>query len=189
LLGHTSPISALAPSANGHLLASAQLGPTSLLRLWDVSSGQSLALIQHPFATVHALALDEGGARLAAVGKDARGRQALAVWDIERVRETVPVVTLLDAKVSSDSSPPSGLDHPPLGIGVRDARGRQALAVWDIERVRETIPVVTLLDAKVSDYIAIRFPAISAPPPLYLCWAGRRWRCGTCSVCFRQEPQ
>jgi len=37
---------------------------------------------------------------MAAVGRDGRGRQALAMWDLSRIREAVPVATLLDAKVS-----------------------------------------------------------------------------------------
>lgn len=45
LLGHTAFVCALAVSADGGLLASAQEGKQALVRLWDVASGACLAIL------------------------------------------------------------------------------------------------------------------------------------------------
>ncbi len=44
-LGHTAHVCALALSADGALLASAQEGRTAVVRLWDWASGACLAVL------------------------------------------------------------------------------------------------------------------------------------------------
>ena len=49
---------------------------------------------------MHCLSLSADGALLAAVGKDRRGAQTLAVWDVTKAGAAVPSCPLLDARAS-----------------------------------------------------------------------------------------
>jgi len=100
LVGHTAPICAVAAARDTPLLASAQAGPVALIRLWDRAAAVCVATIQLHASDMQCLALSADGSLLAAVGKDGRGRQSLAVWDVRGAAARLPTCTLLDARVS-----------------------------------------------------------------------------------------
>ncbi|KAK9840850.1 hypothetical protein WJX84_006024 [Apatococcus fuscideae] len=81
LLGHTSPVCSLAACQAAGLLASAEDGRQALIRLWHLSSGTCLCLLNgHVGGSKVDIAAD--GNKLAAVGRDSQRRQTIVVWDI-----------------------------------------------------------------------------------------------------------
>mgnify|MGYP002630165639 CR=1 FL=1 len=53
-----------------------------MVRIWDRKAAACLAILQQHASDMQALSLTSDGSLLAAIGKDARGRQLLAVWDV-----------------------------------------------------------------------------------------------------------
>ena len=98
--GHTENIVALSAAESSPLVASAQEGALPLIRLWDRDLGVPLAILQQHACDMHSLDLTADGTLLAAVGKDRRGAQMLAVWDVSQAGAARPSCPLLDARVS-----------------------------------------------------------------------------------------
>lgn len=67
--GHTAPISCFDINHNGSLLASAQEGNNSIIRLWDYSSAKSIAFSAMPVQSVECLSFSHDGRYLAGYGK------------------------------------------------------------------------------------------------------------------------
>lgn len=100
LMGHTADVVALSAAEDTPLVASAQEGPLPIIRLWDRDTCMPLAILQQHASDMHTLSLSHDGALLAAVGKDRKGHQLLAVWDVTQAGAQVPSCPLLDAKVT-----------------------------------------------------------------------------------------
>ena len=100
LMGHTADVVALSAAEDTLLVASAQEGPLPIIRLWDRDTCMPLAILQQHASDMHTLSLSHDGALLAAVGKDRKGHQLLAVWDVTQAGAQVPSCPLLDAKVT-----------------------------------------------------------------------------------------
>lgn len=99
-LGHTDKVSALSLNGNDTLLASAQVQPPSMVRLWDFQTGGCLSLFRSPLHTICSLSFSDSGALLCGVGKDRHGRTVVVVWGTDQVGLGGEVVVL--AKVHTD---------------------------------------------------------------------------------------
>nr|XP_045017712.1 WD repeat-containing protein 90 isoform X1 [Jaculus jaculus] len=99
-LGHTDKVSALALDGKNALLASAQVQPPSMVRLWDFQAGECLSLFRSPLHTVCSLSFSSSGSLLCGVGKDRHGRTVVVAWGTDLVGHGGEVVVL--AKVHTD---------------------------------------------------------------------------------------
>ncbi|XP_075797566.1 WD repeat-containing protein 90 [Microtus pennsylvanicus] len=99
-LGHTDKVSALALDGNDTLLASAQVQPPSMVRLWDFQTGGCLSLFRSPLHTICSLSFSGSGALLCGVGKDRHGRTVVVAWGTDQVGLGGEVAVL--AKVHAD---------------------------------------------------------------------------------------
>nr|XP_021492810.1 WD repeat-containing protein 90 isoform X1 [Meriones unguiculatus] len=99
-LGHTDKVSALALDGNDVLLASAQVQPPSMVRLWDFQTGGCLSIFRSPLHTICSLSFSRSGALLCGVGKDQHGRTVVVAWSTDKVGLGGEVVVL--AKVHTD---------------------------------------------------------------------------------------
>lgn len=99
-LGHTDKVSALALNGSDTLLASAQVQPPSMVRLWDFQTGSCLSLFRSPLHTICSLSFSGSGALLCGVGKDRHGRTVVVAWSTEQAGLGGEVVVL--AKVHTD---------------------------------------------------------------------------------------
>ncbi|XP_028616643.1 WD repeat-containing protein 90 [Grammomys surdaster] len=99
-LGHTDKVSALALNGSDTLLASAQVQPPSMVRLWDFQTGGCLSLFRSPLHTICSLSFSGSGALLCGVGKDRHGRTVVVAWGTDQVGLGGEVAVL--AKVHTD---------------------------------------------------------------------------------------
>lgn len=83
--GHSAPICCFDINANGILLASAQEGKNSIVRIWEYTTGRCISMVTMPVVTLKCLAFSYDGKYLASVGKDAHNKELVIVWDITRI--------------------------------------------------------------------------------------------------------
>ncbi|XP_065114825.1 WD repeat-containing protein 90 [Paramisgurnus dabryanus] len=84
-IGHTDKVSALALNATSTLLASAQTGSNSLIRLWSFREGVCQTIIPTQMHTLHLLSFSHSGSSLCGVGKDSHNKTTVILWDTRRV--------------------------------------------------------------------------------------------------------
>jgi WD40 repeat protein len=71
-------------SANGSLLASAQEGHNSLIRIWDYATARCLSVFTMPVSSLKCLSFSADGNLLASVGKDAHNKEMIIIWDVSK---------------------------------------------------------------------------------------------------------
>uniref|UniRef100_A0A6I8N486 WD repeat-containing protein 90 n=1 Tax=Ornithorhynchus anatinus TaxID=9258 RepID=A0A6I8N486_ORNAN len=96
-VGHTDKVSSLALSGSSALLASAQTGPLSLVRLWHFPTARCLAMFKSPVRSVCSLRWVEG---VLMVGLGRVGM--VVVWNTAQARLGGDVVVLAKAHTDAD---------------------------------------------------------------------------------------
>ncbi|CAH3162897.1 unnamed protein product [Porites lobata] len=81
-MGHTDKVSALAFDGKTDILASAQTGSPSVIRMWKYQSRKCTAMFRAEVHNVHCISLSYSGNILCGVGKDGHGKQMVVVWDV-----------------------------------------------------------------------------------------------------------
>ncbi|XP_068672849.1 WD repeat-containing protein 90-like isoform X2 [Montipora foliosa] len=81
-MGHTDKVSALAFDGRTDILASAQTGSPSVIRVWKYQTRKCAAMFRAEIHNVHCISLSYSGNILCGVGKDNLGKQMVVVWDI-----------------------------------------------------------------------------------------------------------
>ncbi|XP_072042911.1 WD repeat-containing protein 90-like [Amphiura filiformis] len=99
-IGHTDKISSLSFNKNTSLLASAQTGQQSVVRVWKYQSGECLAMFKTHVHSVYCLSFSQSGDVLCGVGKDGHGKNMVVIWDTSRVIKRGEVSVM--AKAHSD---------------------------------------------------------------------------------------
>ncbi|XP_053327870.1 WD repeat-containing protein 90 [Spea bombifrons] len=102
LLGHTDKVSSLAFNGSCTLLASAQTGPLSMVRLWNFQKGSCLAMFRTHAHSVSCLSLSHSGSVLCGVGKDGHGKNLVVVWNTSQASRGGEVVALAKAHTEVD---------------------------------------------------------------------------------------
>ncbi|XP_067044850.1 WD repeat-containing protein 90-like isoform X1 [Acropora muricata] len=80
--GHTEKVSALAFDGRTDILASAQTGSPSVIRVWKYQTRKCAAMFRAEVHNVHCISLSCSGNILCGVGKDNQSRQMVVVWDV-----------------------------------------------------------------------------------------------------------
>ncbi|XP_058141551.1 LOW QUALITY PROTEIN: WD repeat-containing protein 90 [Dasypus novemcinctus] len=101
-LGHTDKVSSLALDERSSLLASAQVQPPSMLRLWDFGAGTCLSLFRSPVHSIGLLSFSSSGTVLCGVGRDSHGRTMVVAWSTGRVGHGGEVAVLAKAYTDAD---------------------------------------------------------------------------------------
>ncbi|XP_039991620.1 WD repeat-containing protein 90 isoform X3 [Xiphias gladius] len=99
-IGHTDKVSALAFNGNTTLLASAQTGNHSVVRVWNYHKGNCLALFRIHAHSLSSLSFSYSGGILCGVGKDRHNKTMVVVWNTLNVSKGGEVTIL--AKVHTD---------------------------------------------------------------------------------------
>uniref|UniRef100_A0ABM5EZ39 WD repeat-containing protein 90 n=1 Tax=Pogona vitticeps TaxID=103695 RepID=A0ABM5EZ39_9SAUR len=100
--GHTDKVAALAFNGNDTLLASAQTGQLSVMRLWDFPSGECLGVFKTGMDSVSCLSFSYSGSILCGTGKDRHGKTVVAVWNTVQVTRGGEAVMLAKAHTDVD---------------------------------------------------------------------------------------
>ncbi|XP_074519833.1 WD repeat-containing protein 90 [Halichoeres trimaculatus] len=99
-IGHTDKISALAFNSNTTLLASAQTGHHSVVRVWNYHKGNCLAMFRTHAHSFSCLSFSRSGGLLCGVGKDRLCKTMVVVWNTLNVSKGGEVT--IHAKVHTD---------------------------------------------------------------------------------------
>ncbi|KAM4715856.1 WD repeat-containing protein 90 [Anableps anableps] len=101
-IGHTDKISALAFNGNTTLLASAQSGSNSVVRLWNYSEGSCLSMFRAHAHSLCCLSFSYGGSVLCGVGKDRHNKTMVVVWNTLNTSKGGVVTVLAKAHTDVD---------------------------------------------------------------------------------------
>lgn len=85
--GHSAPVSCFDIAPHGHLIASAQEGKNSIIRIWDYHTARCLSMLPMPVVTMKCLSFSPDGRFLASVGKDSHNKELIVVWDISKIHK------------------------------------------------------------------------------------------------------
>jgi WD40 repeat protein len=83
--GHSAPICCFDIASHGNMLASAQEGKNSIIRIWDYHTARCLSMLPMPVVTMKCISFSPDGRYLASVGKDAHNKELIVVWDISKI--------------------------------------------------------------------------------------------------------
>uniref|UniRef100_A0AAQ4Q091 WD repeat domain 90 n=1 Tax=Gasterosteus aculeatus aculeatus TaxID=481459 RepID=A0AAQ4Q091_GASAC len=101
-IGHTDKVSALAFNGNTTLLASAQTGNHSVVRVWNYHGGNCLAMCRIHAHSLSSLSFSYGGGILCGVGKDGHNKTMVVVWNTSNVGKGGQVTVLAKAHTDVD---------------------------------------------------------------------------------------
>uniref|UniRef100_A0A8C1U243 WD repeat domain 90 n=1 Tax=Cyprinus carpio TaxID=7962 RepID=A0A8C1U243_CYPCA len=101
-IGHTDKVSALALNTSSALLASAQMGTNSLIRLWSYSRGVCQTIIPTHTHALNLLSFSQSGGVLCGVGKDSHNKTTVVLWNTRGVAEGSVVPVLAKAHTDVD---------------------------------------------------------------------------------------
>ncbi|XP_059835285.1 WD repeat-containing protein 90 isoform X3 [Hypanus sabinus] len=101
-IGHTDKVSALSFNGNTTLLASAQTGNVSLIRVWNFNQGNCLAMFKTHVHSVSSLSFSFSGGVLCGVGKDGHGKTMVVVWNTSKVNQGGEVLVMAKAHTEVD---------------------------------------------------------------------------------------
>ncbi|XP_007499277.1 WD repeat-containing protein 90 isoform X1 [Monodelphis domestica] len=101
-IGHTDKVSSLAFNGNSTLLASSQMGPLSMVRLWNFETGKCLSIFKTHIHSICFLSFSYSGAILCGVGKDRHGKTMVVVWNTASISHGGEVTVLAKAHTDVD---------------------------------------------------------------------------------------
>jgi len=84
--GHSAPICCFDLNESGTLVASAQEGKNSIIRIWDYLTARCITMVTMPVVSLKCLSFSHDGRYLASVGKDSHNKELIIIWDISKVQ-------------------------------------------------------------------------------------------------------
>uniref|UniRef100_A0A673Z2F4 WD repeat-containing protein 90 n=1 Tax=Salmo trutta TaxID=8032 RepID=A0A673Z2F4_SALTR len=101
-IGHTDKVSALTFNGNSTVLASAQTGIQSVVRVWNYLKASCLAMFKTHAHSLSSLSFSYSGGVLCGVGKDGHSKTMVVVWNTLRVTKGGEVSVLAKAHTDVD---------------------------------------------------------------------------------------
>ncbi|CAG04359.1 unnamed protein product, partial [Tetraodon nigroviridis] len=101
-VGHNDKVSALAFNGNTTLLASAQIGNHSVVRVWNYLKGTCLSMFRVHAHSVCSLSFSYSGSILCGVGKDSKNKTMVVVWNTLNVMKGADVTVIAKAHTDVD---------------------------------------------------------------------------------------
>ncbi|XP_030257051.1 WD repeat-containing protein 90 [Sparus aurata] len=101
-IGHTDKVSALAFNGNTTVLASAQTGNHSVVRVWDYHKGNCLAMFRTHAHSLSCLSFSYSSGILCGVGKDSHCKTMVLVWNTVKVSKGGELTILAKAHTDVD---------------------------------------------------------------------------------------
>ena len=82
--GHSTAVCCFDVTQNGALLASAQEGKNSIVRIWEYQTGKCLSMLTMP-SSLKQVTFSPDNRFLTTVGKDSHNKELIIVWDISKI--------------------------------------------------------------------------------------------------------
>uniref|UniRef100_A0A8C4E0D1 WD repeat-containing protein 90 n=1 Tax=Dicentrarchus labrax TaxID=13489 RepID=A0A8C4E0D1_DICLA len=101
-IGHTDKVSTLTFNGNTTLLASAQTGNHSVVRVWNYHKGTCLAMFRIHAHSLSSLSFSHGSGILCGVGKDSHSKTMVVVWNTLNISKGGEVSILAKAHTDVD---------------------------------------------------------------------------------------
>ena len=137
--GHSAPICCFDVNANGQLIASAQEGKNSIIRIWEYTTGRCISMMTMPVQSLKCLAFSYDGKYLACVGKSSQqilekthNKELIMVWDITRIGTPGGGKAELVAKKTSDYNI-LALRFSPIDSSRMASCGKENIRFWRIK--------------------------------------------------------
>ncbi|XP_076008450.1 WD repeat-containing protein 90 [Genypterus blacodes] len=161
-IGHTEKVSALAFSGDTTVLASAQAGKHSIVRVWDYHKGNCLAMFRTHAHSLSSLSFSYNGGVLCGVGKDRHYKAMVVVWNTLNVAKGE--VTII-AKAHTD------VDIHTMKVACFDATrmvscGRDNVRLWRVRCGTLRSCPVNLGEYQSLDFTDVAFEEGSFPTEL-----------------------
>ena len=135
--GHSAPICCFDVSQSGALIASAQEGKNSIIRIWDYHNARCLQMLTMPVTNLQCVSFSPDGRFLACVGKEGAakryGKEMIIVWDISRIHKGEKAEIL--AKQVSEFNI-IALKFSPIDNYKLISCGKQNIRFWRIKETR-----------------------------------------------------
>ncbi|XP_075250219.1 WD repeat-containing protein 90-like [Convolutriloba macropyga] len=100
-VGHTDSVTCLSVNKSSTLLASAQRGFQSMIRVWKFSNAQLITIFRAPDTELTSLEFSSDSKLLCGFGKDCHGKSVIALWDSSDVTKSyeAPLIAKAHADV------------------------------------------------------------------------------------------
>ena len=138
-LGHTEKVVVMALGPNDTLLATCQEGKKPTIRLWEVSTGECLAMLSAHGSDVQCIDFNRQGTCIVAVGKEDKGSaknfmNLVVIWDISQVTKGGKAFKLVEQQFE-----PSLIKmcYTPFEEGHLVSCGQDNIHLWRIKKVRD----------------------------------------------------
>lgn len=130
--GHSAPICCFDLNESGTLVASAQEGKNSIIRIWDYLTARCITMVTMPVVSLKCLSFSHDGRYLASVGKDSHNKELIIIWDISKVqRGEKPEIV---ARQTSEFNI-LALKFSPIDVTKLASCGKENIRFW---RVKDT---------------------------------------------------
>jgi WD repeat-containing protein 90 len=138
-LGHTEKVVVMALGPNDSMLATCQEGKKPTIRLWDVATGECVAMLNAHGSDVHCIDFNRQGTCIVAVGKEDKGAaknfiNLVVIWDISQVTKGGKAVKIVEQQFE-----PSLIKilYTPFEEGHLVSCGADNIHLWRIKKVRD----------------------------------------------------
>ena len=131
--GHSAPICCFDVNANGALIASAQEGKNSIIRIWEYKTGICKTMITMRVNTIKCLSFSYDGKYLATVGKDDHNKELIKIWDITCLSEVGGTSTPVDVASHTSEFNIVALKFSPIDSSRMASCGKENIRFWRIK--------------------------------------------------------
>jgi len=138
-LGHTEKVVVMALGPNDTLLATCQEGKKPTIRLWEVATGECVAMLNAHGSDVHCVDFNRDGTCFVAVGKEDKGvaknfLNLVVIWDISQVIKGGKAVKIVEQQFEPSLN---RMRYTPFEEGHLVSCGLDNIHLWRLKKVRD----------------------------------------------------
>ena len=138
-LGHTNKVVVMALGPNDSLLATCQEGKKPTIRLWEVSTGECVAMLNGHGSDVHCIDFNRQGTCIVAVGKEDKGAaknfiNLVVIWDISQVLRGGKAIKIVEQHFEPSLIK---MRYTPFEEDHLVSCGNENIHLWRIKKIRD----------------------------------------------------